>query len=182
VGGVCITCTSIIETRIELHLDTAMTELNALYQTDYSTWAIRTAELIRTGRYTELDVEHLLEELSDMSKSDRHELENRLTILLAHLLKWEYQLTTLSERWREFDGRSWRVTIIEQRNRIARHLQKAPGLKAALAPTLIDAYAEARQLASDETGLPIVTFPLACPYSIAQVLDNQYYPAANASN
>ncbi len=103
-----------------------MSELSTLYQTDYSAWATRNAELLRAGRYTELDVEHLLEELSDMSKSDQHALENRLTILLAHLLKWEYQLPTLAERWREFDGRSWRATIIEQRNRLAKLSEKIP--------------------------------------------------------
>ena len=64
-----------------------MTELSTLYQTDYSAWATLNAELLRTGRYAELDVEHLLEELSDMSKSDRRELHSRLLVLIAHVLK-----------------------------------------------------------------------------------------------
>ena len=72
-----------------------MSELSLLYQTDYATWAQRHAELLRAGRYTELDLEHLLDELSDMSKSERRELESRLLILLAHLLKWEYQYHNL---------------------------------------------------------------------------------------
>ncbi len=101
-----------------------MTELSTLYQTDYSAWATRNAELLRAGRYAELDVEHLLAELSDMGKSEQHELENRLTLLLAHLLKWKYQLTTLSARWREFKADSWRATIIEQRNRLNTRLKK----------------------------------------------------------
>jgi hypothetical protein len=159
-----------------------MTELSTLYQTDYSTWATRNAELLRAGRYAELDVEHLLEELSDMSKSDQHELENRLTILLAHLLKWEYQLQTLSERWREFDGRSWRATIIEQRNRVTKHLKKSPGLKSLLAETIAEAYLDAVQLASDETGLPPETFPADCPYLANQLLDNRFYPAPDTQD
>ena len=60
-----------------------MSELSRLYHTDYSTWATRHAELLRAGRYAELDMEHLLEELSDMSRSERRELESRLWILLA---------------------------------------------------------------------------------------------------
>ena len=32
-------------------------------------------------------IEHLLEELSDMSKSDRRELHSRLLVLIAHVLK-----------------------------------------------------------------------------------------------
>ncbi len=66
-----------------------MSDLSALYQTDYSAWAQRHAELLRARRYAELDLEHLLEELSDTSKSERRELESRLLILLAYLLQWE---------------------------------------------------------------------------------------------
>ncbi|MGB5832086.1 MAG: DUF29 domain-containing protein, partial [Thiohalocapsa sp.] len=62
-----------------------MTDLSALYETDYAAWARCQRELLRTGRYSELDIEHLLEELSDMGKSERRELESRLLILLAHL-------------------------------------------------------------------------------------------------
>ncbi|WP_274599895.1 DUF29 domain-containing protein [Chromatium okenii] len=106
-----------------------MNELSKLYDTDYSAWTLQTAELIRAGRFAELDIEHLLTELSDMSKSDRRELYNRLLILIAHLLKWEYQHHILSERWKDFDGRSWQRTIIEQRKRVAVLFRQSHGLK-----------------------------------------------------
>jgi hypothetical protein len=154
-----------------------MSELSTLYQTDYSAWAQRHAELLRAGRYAELDLDHLLEELSDMSKSDRRELESRLLILLAHLLKWEYQYPLLSGRWRDFDGRSWRTTIIEQRARLAKLLKQSPGLKTILPESITAAYTDAMQLASDETGLALDTFPSDCPYSLEHLLDKVYYPA-----
>lgn len=60
-----------------------MTDLATLYQTDYAQWAKRNAQLLRERR------EHLLlEELSDMSKSDRRELHSRLLVFIAHVLKW----------------------------------------------------------------------------------------------
>lgn len=154
-----------------------MSELSTLYESDYSAWAQRHAELLRAGRYAELDLDHLLEELSDMSKSERRELESRLLILLAHLLKWEYQYPMLSGRWREFDGRSWRVTIIEQRTRLAKLLKQAPGLQTLLAEAINTVYADVVQLASDETGLPPDTFPSHCPYTAEHLLDKAYYPA-----
>jgi len=157
-----------------------MSELSTLYQTDYSAWAERHAELLRAGRYAELDLEHLLEELSDMSKSDRRELESRLLILLAHLLKWEYQYPMLSDRWREFDGRSWRTTIIEQRTRLAKLLKQSPSLKTLLPEAITAAYADATQLASDETGLVLDTFPSDCPYTPEHLLDKTYYPVSDA--
>ncbi|WP_295587886.1 DUF29 domain-containing protein [uncultured Lamprocystis sp.] len=153
-----------------------MSELSTLYQTDYSAWATRHAELLRAGRYTELDIEHLLEELSDMSKSERRELESRLLILLAHLLKWEFQCQMLSERWREFDGRSWRATIVEQRKQLAVLLRQSPGLKSVLNEAIANTYPDAVDLASKETRLPPETFPAQCPYQATLLLDDDYYP------
>ena len=156
-----------------------MSELSLLYQTDYATWAQRHAELLRAGRYTELDLEHLLDELSDMSKSERRELESRLLILLAHLLKWEYQYRDLSGRWREFKGDSWRTTIVEQRKQVAVLLRQSPGLKSILPDAIANAYTDAIDLASKETRLPPETFPALCPYQVAALLDDDYYPGSS---
>jgi len=51
-------------------------------------------------------------------------------ILIDHLLKWKYQHQILSERWNDFDGRSWQPTIIEQRKRIIVLFRQSLGLKA----------------------------------------------------
>ncbi|NEV63082.1 DUF29 domain-containing protein [Thiorhodococcus minor] len=153
-----------------------MTDLTTLYQTDYAAWAQRNAELLRERRFDELDIEHLLEELSDMSKSDRRELHSRLLVLLAHLLKWEFQYRSLSERWREFKGDSWRSTIVEQREQLADLLRQSPGLKSAVDGAIADAYPVAVRLAHKETRLPKTIFPEICPYSRDQVFDDDFYP------
>lgn len=156
--------------------DNDMTELSTLYETDYAAWAARHVELLRTGRFAELDIEHLLEELSDMSKSERRELESRLLILIAHLLKWEFQYQTLSERWRELKGESWRSTIVEQRKQLVVLLRQSPGLKSILAEAIAATYPDAVDLASKETRLPPKTFPAHCPYQAKSLLDDDYYP------
>jgi len=153
-----------------------MANLATLYQTDYAAWAQRNAELLRERRFDELDLEHLLEELSDMSKSDRRELRSRLLVLLAHLLKWEYQYGQLSERWREFDGRSWRSTIVEQRKQLSDLLKQSPGLKGIFAETIEATYPDAVELACDETGLPPEAFPERCPYRPEQIHEKTFYP------
>jgi hypothetical protein len=150
--------------------------IHHLYDTDYSEWARRNAALLRSGDFSALDIEHLLEELSDMGKRERRDLENRLTVLIAHLLKWQYQLPQLSERWREFDGRSWRATLIEQRDRLNKRLRETPGLKSVFADCIPEAYADAVALAVKETGLPQQIFPAECPYVEAPLLDEDYYP------
>ncbi len=158
-----------------------MTALAKLYETDYAHWANTNIQLLKAKRFEELDIEHLIEELGDMSRSERNELENRLIILLAHLLKWQFQYHQLSQNLTGFEGKSWRNTIIEQRFRIARRLRKVPSLKSCLEETIAEAYVDAVELARQETGLSIDVFPQTCPYSVTQIQDEKFYPNANAT-
>ena len=156
-----------------------MSDLSELYQTDYAAWAQRQAELLRAGHYAELDIDNLLQELSDMSKSDRRELESRLLILIAYLLKRQFQYQALSERWREFKGDGWRATIVEQRKQLAVLLRQSPGLKSILPETISSTYPNAVDLASKETRMPPDTFPAQCPYPATQLFDDEYYPGSH---
>ena len=155
-----------------------MIELSELYDSNYSEWAKKNAELLKARRFSELDVTHLIEELSDMSKSEQNELESRLLILITHLLKWQYQYQQLAEKWQEFKGDSWRATIVEQRGRIERRLRESPGLKSRFSDAIMDVYSDAVNLATKETRLPKSTFPTECPYTIPEILDENFYPAS----
>lgn len=68
-----------------------MSSLTKLYEVDYYTWAKQHVELLQKGDFLAMDIEHLIEELDSMARSDKRELESRLTVLIAHLLKWQYQ-------------------------------------------------------------------------------------------
>jgi hypothetical protein len=80
-----------------------MSSHSTLYEQDFDHWAKNQAELPRQGKAHRLDIEHLIEELEDMGKSSLRELESRCIILIAHLLKWQYQLDTLAEQWKAFE-------------------------------------------------------------------------------
>jgi hypothetical protein len=139
-----------------------------LYDQDLYTWAMTSAQLLRDGRLDELDREHLAEELESMGKSELRALESRLTVLLAHLLKWQFQP--------ERRGKSWQRTLLEQRKRIARLLRDSPSLRPRLPGVLPDAYDSALRLAAEETGLDETDFPAACPYTPEQALAEDFYP------
>lgn len=142
--------------------------MNTTHETDFYTWTQEQAALLRAGRLAELDTTNLIEEIEDMGRGERRELEHRLSLLLAHLLKWRYQP--------ERRGNSWRATIGEQRHRSCRLLRRNPGLKAALPESFVDAYEDARFIAMRETGLDDVIFPLPCPWTFEQVLDDGFWP------
>jgi hypothetical protein len=158
-----------------------MSSQPTLYEQDFERWANNQVQLLRQGKAKDLDVEHLIEELDDMGKSSLRELESGFIILIAHLLKWQYQLDTLAEQWRAFEGKSWRKTIIEQRTQLDFLLGKVPSLKASLELARAEAYPAARRLAIKETGMPPESFPETCPYSANEQLDEDFLPA-NAEN
>lgn len=92
------------------------------YDGDIVAWASEQARLLRAGLFSQLDIEHVIEEIEDVGKSEKRELASRLAVLLAHLLKWQYQP--------ERQGNSWRRTIKEQRNVTALLIKKTPSLRA----------------------------------------------------
>ena len=63
----------------------------ALYERDFYAWANKQAALLRAGKLSEADVEHIAEEIESMGRAEKPELINRLAVLLSHLLKWQYQ-------------------------------------------------------------------------------------------
>jgi len=138
------------------------------YTEDFHAWALQNAQLLREGRLDDIDIDNIAEELEDMGGSKERELESRLGVLLAHLLKWVYQP--------ERRGNSWQATIEEQRRRIERLLRKNPSLKSKLAECFCDAYGDARLIAVRETGFNKNSFPSDCPFTLVQTLDDAYWP------
>lgn len=141
------------------------------YEADFYGWTQEQASLLRTGRLAELDVEHLIEEIESLGRSERPQLTNRFELLLMHLLKWQHE----PDR-RDIDGKSWLRTIREQRRKIPKLIRDNPSLKPILEDCIRDAYDDARFGTSDETGLPVSVFPEICPYTPEQILDLEFLP------
>lgn len=140
------------------------------YESDVVAWAKEQAALLRAGRFSEIDIANIAEEIEDVGKSEQRELASRMAVLLAHLLKWRYQ----SER----QSKSWKLTISGQRNLIARRLEKTPSLKATLKDPIwqSDVWFDGRTIASKETGISLDVFPEECIWTMEEVLSPDFYP------
>lgn len=139
------------------------------YEIDFYEWALYNAQLLREGRLSEIDVEHLIEELEDMG-NNRQELASRFIVLIGHLLKWEYQPNHRS--------RSWQGSIDEQRVQLNRLIRKKPSLRPGLLGAANDAYFDAVKIAIKETGISKANLPQENPYTMEQLLDEEFYPEA----
>ncbi len=140
----------------------------SLYDEDFYAWTQEQAKIMQNNELERLDIQHLMEEIQIMGASELRELESRLAVLLTHLLKWTYQPN--------LRGRSWELTIKEQRRALVRHLKIMPSLKAKLPDIFIEAYGSALLKAEKETGLDEGTFPIKCDWTIVQVLDDKFFP------
>jgi hypothetical protein len=141
---------------------------NTLYERDFYAWANEQAALLRAGKLGDADIGNIAEEIESMGRSEKRELESRFTVLLSHLLKWQFQP--------ERRGKSWRVTIEQQRRQLAKHLRENPSLKSAVGETVLSAYEDARIEAEKETDLDREVFPLDCPYTLDQLMDLTFLP------
>ncbi|NVZ11205.1 DUF29 domain-containing protein [Allochromatium humboldtianum] len=143
-------------------------ENTKLHDVDFHAWTQQQADLLKTRNWSEVDIDGLIEEIESMGARERRELINRLAVLLAHLLKWQYQPS--------FRGRSWQLTLKEQRRRLQRLLRENPSLQARIADFIEDAYGDAILLAAKETGLDENSFPNNCPYLESEILNPDFHP------
>jgi hypothetical protein len=135
--------------------------LPTLYHADETAWLETMARLVAEGRWEELDRDHLSEYLQDMARRDRREVLSRLTVLLAHLLKWEHQPERRSG--------SWQATIRSQRHELGDLLESGT-LRNHAVDVLDRAYRRAVEQASLDTGKAETEFPQSCPYTLEQIL------------
>jgi len=139
-----------------------------LYETDFYGWIQNQVSVLKAGNLTSLDLDHLTEEIDGMGKSLQRELTSRLEVLLAHLLKWQYQPT--------FKGTSWELTIDEQREKIAELLEDNPSLTSKREDAMFRAYKHAKRTAMKETGIHQTTFPERCPWTFEQATAADFWP------
>ncbi len=139
-----------------------------LYDRDFLLWIATQLEILRAGKFNQLDLDNVIEEFASMGKSQHRELSSRLEVLLMHLLKSRSQPAMRCS--------SWLGTIREQRSEINRLLKHSPSLRHFVDEYAQEVYAEAVERASLQTGLPSTAFPAANPFSPDQLLNPNFLP------
>nr|WP_229258381.1 DUF29 domain-containing protein [Duganella rivi] len=144
--------------------------MSNVYEDDVVTWAEQQAHLLRTGQWSRLDIDNIVEEIEDVGESERREVQNRLCVLISDLLKWSHQPGRRSRNWRE--GIQLQRTIIDKQ------LRRHAGLSTLLNDDewAVEAYGDARTAIYNETGQP--DLPEQLPWSIGELLSPEFWPEA----
>jgi hypothetical protein len=138
------------------------------FEDDFAAWLEHQITLMRERDFAHLDLPNLLDELELLVSSRKNALRGRLQVLIAHLLKYEFQPHHRSL--------SWLRIILTQRNEIERLLEQSPSLAAAMAACAQAEYRRALRQAILETGLFTSAFAPTLPYPVDQLLDFEFLP------
>jgi hypothetical protein len=142
--------------------------MGKLYDTDIAAWAAEQAQLLRSRQWSLLDLDNIAEEIEDVGRSERHELDSRVAVLVGHLLKWKFQA--------EKRSKSWIDTIAVQRLRVEARLRRTPSLKRFLSDPswLQDVWLDGLSIAQSETGLH--GLPRQPIWTVEQLFDPEFFP------
>jgi len=150
-----------------------MARTDAAYDEDFYAWTQNQAQALRRAgaerNNAPVDWENIAEEIESMGKSQRSEIRNRMRVLLAHLLKWQF-----CPELRERCERGWRLTILEQRDRVTDDMADSPSLRPYALTVFTECYAKARLQAADEAELSPDRFPPEPTFTLDQALDPAY--------
>ena len=136
-----------------------------LYEQDFYAWSKAQADLLRAGRYSDLDLEHLIEEVEDLGESLKRSVRSRIRTIMEHLLKLEHSPA-------QGPRGGWYDTVLAQRSDLLDEI--TPTIRGELEPTLPSLYARARQKAATSLRKPGETaaaaaLPATCPYTLDQI-------------
>ncbi|HEV3183868.1 MAG TPA: DUF29 domain-containing protein [Xanthobacteraceae bacterium] len=136
------------------------------YDTDFYSWSIEQARLLRESDWTQVDRENVAEEIESLGREQFNKLESAFRVLLLHILKWDYQPGRRS--------RSWIISIKQQRLEVDDVLADNPGLRPRIAEAIGRAYRKARLEAAKETDLEESAFPDACGYGFDDIMTRDF--------
>lgn len=137
------------------------------YERDIYLWARAQAARLRARDWDAVDVHHVVDEIESLAQEHEHQVETHLARLFEHTL-----LLTYDGRRRRYR----RCRISEHRHELKRYLRVSPSLRLALPDLVAEAYAEAVACAAIWTDRPRRAFPPACPWTVGQILDDDFFP------
>ena len=161
--------------------------MSGLYNTDYHQWLSQQRVLLKERRFTDLDIDNLLDAMEFHMGDVIHELESHLVILLLHLMKYQHQTYVINpQRHEPQDFRSWHESISNARRSITRLMRKNPSLKTRAAKAIEDSYPDAKEDAISQMNqylprqqwLDKNSFPQSCPWSFEQIIQTGFLPKA----
>jgi hypothetical protein len=148
--------------------------MSNLYEQDFPAWAEETAHLLTERRFEEIDLEALIDEVQDLSRREKETVKSFLETIIEHLLKLAYSPAPILLNNRN----GWTSTVRRTRRKLSEKLADSRLLTTYAADKFDEAYAGGLYDTRGSTAdFGPVEWPQACPWSLEQVLDPDFFPS-----
>ncbi len=101
-----------------------MKQLKQLHNEDLNLWLEEIAIAIKNRDFNNMDWDGLLEEIEDMTASQKRALRSYTKRLIEHILKLKYWTTE-----QEYNQKVWRREVVNFRNEVKEILEDSPSLR-----------------------------------------------------
>ena len=143
-------------------------KMRDLYELDYLAWYEKTLEQLKNNHSNELDLESLSEVLENLVRDTKRSGESYLRQIIIHLLLIEYWESEKINRCH------WAAEIVNFRSELETDM--TTNLKKHLDLVKENIYQKALKYVIKKTELNKTLFPIQCPYSLEQLLDDDWFP------
>jgi hypothetical protein len=145
-----------------------LAKVKTLYDSDFALWVEETVKQLKSGDFSRIDLENLIEEVESLGKSQRKAVRSFLVRLLEHLLKRCY--VPMPDCYR-----GWEVEIRNFRRELKQEFKDSPSLKIFMSEIFKESCEDALKVMKED--YPNVNFPDVCPFSndIDELLNNKFW-------
>ena len=124
-------------------------QLKKLYHQDLNLWRQEVVNAIQNQQLEDMDWDNLIEEINDMTASERRALRSYTKRLVEHILKLKYWNSE-----KQYNRRGWEKEVVNFREEIKSILEESPSLNNYLEQNYHDWYAKSVKAMKREFSIP----------------------------
>ena len=124
-------------------------QLKKLYHQDLNLWRQEVVNAIQNQQLEDMDWDNLIEEINDMTASERRALRSYTKRLIEHILKLKYWNSQ-----KQYNRRGWEKEVVNFREEIKSILEESPSLNNYLEQNYHDWYAKSVKAMKREFSIP----------------------------
>ena len=124
-------------------------QLKELYHLDLNLWRQEVVNAIQNQQLENMDWDNLVDEINDMTASERRALRSYIKRLIEHILKLKYRNSE-----KEYNRRGWEKEVVNFREEIKSILEESPSLNNYLEQNYLNWYAKSVKAMKREFSIP----------------------------
>jgi Domain of unknown function DUF29 len=139
------------------------------YDDDICLWAFEQAALVREGKFDQLDIEHVADEIESVARTERRLFAAKIAAVMTLMARIYYKPREPASTARELEHARYKARdMVEETPSLAELLTDPKRVECMWGDALLEAF---------KHGLVIEQMSERCPWTMTQVLSDDFVPA-----